>query len=474
MNIGKLLKNDYYLNSSVSFFKSNFEKRLNFLQKKNFLFNEISNFINNCIDNSKNIFIFCSGNSLISKNIESDKIFIKEIDQKYEIKYNSNIHYINENENKAISECDTVLIADIEHQSNPTSNLLHLSKIIKDDAKIIILSKNLIWMSLIKILKIFFNFSPLKNNFLPSSYLNNLYSSCNLEVVRSEKLIALPIYIPIITNFINRIFRLPLLNIFCLSNVTILKKINQNFDGRENNKISFIIPCKNEQNNIRLFEKEITENNQSYEYLFGDDNSKDKTFEEIDKLSKKLPNNKIITYKGPGICKSENVYKGIEHSTGDIIVIYDADLTVSFKDIEFSLNILKNTNADFINCTRMIYPQKEGAMKLLNFIGNSFFAGLFSLLFRKKITDTLCGTKIFYKSDWIKLKKDVSKWGMKDLWGDFDLLIGAYKNNLKITEVPVTYYERREEGTKMTSLVSNALRMLFIVLSSYYKLRLKK
>ncbi len=474
MNIGKLLKNDYYLNSSVSFFKSNFEKRLNFLQKKNFLFNEISNFINNCIDNSKNIFIFCSGNSLISKNIESDKIFIKEIDQKYEIKYNSNIHYINENENKAISECDTVLIADIEHQSNPTSNLLHLSKIIKDDAKIIILSKNLIWMSLIKILKIFFNFSPLKNNFLPSSYLNNLYSSCNLEVVRSEKLIALPIYIPIITNFINRIFRLPLLNIFCLSNVTILKKINQNFDGRENNKISFIIPCKNEQNNIRLFEKEITENNQSYEYLFGDDNSKDKTFEEIDKLSKKLPNNKIITYKGPGICKSENVYKGIEHSTGDIIVIYDADLTVSFKDIEFSLNILKNTNADFINCTRMIYPQKEGAMKLLNFIGNSFFAGLFSLLFRKKITDTLCGTKIFYKSDWIKLKKDVSKWGMKDLWGDFDLLIGAYKNNLKITEVPVTYYERREEGTKMTSLVSNAFRMLFIVLSSYYKLRLKK
>ena len=48
------------------------------------------------------------------------------------------------------------------------------------------------------------------------------------------------------------------------------------------------------------------------------------------------------------------------------------------------------------------------------------------------------------------------------------------KNNLKITEVPVTYYERKEEDTKMTSLVSNTLRMLFIVLTSYYKLRLKK
>ena len=474
MNISKLLKDRYYLDSSISFFKSNFEKRLKFIKKKKFLFNEISNFINNCIDNSKSIFIFCAGNSLISKNIKSNKIFIKEINENYETEYNTNIQYISEINHHEISECDTILIADIEHQSNPTSNLLNLSKIIKDDAKIIILSKNLIWMIFIKLLKSFFNFSPSKNNFLPSSYLNNLYSSCNLEIIRNEKLIALPIYIPLITNFINRIFRLPLLNIFCLSNVTILKKINQNSYNNKDEQVSFIIPCKNEENNIKAFEKNIIESNQSNEYLFGDDNSTDKTNNEIDKLSKKLINNKIVKYNGPGICKSENVYKGIEHSNGNIIVIYDADLTVSFKDVEFSINILKNTNADFINCTRMIYPQKDGAMKFFNFIGNSFFATLFSLLFRKKITDTLCGTKIFYKKDWFKIKKDISKWGMKDLWGDFDLLIGAYKNNLKITEVPVTYYERTEEGTKMTSLISNAIRMLFIVLTSYYKLRLKK
>ena len=474
MNISILTKSNYYLNSSVSFFKENLNKRLKFIEKKKFLFNEISNFINNCIDGSKSIFIFCAGNSIISKNIKSNKIFIKEIDEKYEISYNTNVHYVGEINQDKISECDTILIADIEHQSNPTSNLLNLSKIIKDDAKIIILSKNLIWMILIKLLKSFIDFSPTKNNFLPSSYLNNLYSSCNLEVVRNEKLITLPIYIPFITSFINRLFRLPLLNIFCLSNVTILKKINQNFSNNTNKQVSFIIPCKNEQNNIRAFEKEIKESDQSNEYLFGDDNSTDQTNYEIDKLSKKLSNNKIVKYDGPGICKSENVYRGIEYSNGEIIIIYDADLTVSFKDIEFAVNILKNTNADFINCTRMIYPQKDGAMKFFNFIGNSFFASLFSLLFKKKITDTLCGTKIFFKKDWIKITKDISKWGMKDLWGDFDLLIGAYKNNLKITEVPVTYYERKEENTKMTSLISNTLRMLFIVLTSYYKLRLKK
>ena len=474
MDNKKISKKDYYLNSSILFFRTNFEKRLKFLKKKIYLFNEISNFINNCIDSTKNIFVFCAGNSILAKNIKSKKIYVKEIDEKYQINYNDNIEYINDDTETIISNCDTILISDIEHQLNPTASLLNLSNLIKDDTKLIILSRNLVWMVLIKFLKFFFNFSPKKNNFLPSSYLENLYSSCNLEIVRNEKIIAFPIFIPYLTDFFNRIFRLPLLNIFCLSSITILKKKNQKHYNENNSQVSFIIPCKNEENNINLFEKEILNSDPSNEYLFGDDSSTDSTNIEIDKLSKKLIHNKIKKYSGPGICKSENVYKGIELSDGDIIVIYDADLTVSFKDIELSLEILKKTNADFINCTRMIYPQKDGAMKFLNFIGNSFFAGLFSVLFKKKITDTLCGTKIFYKKDWNKIKKDVSNWGMKDLWGDFDLLIVAYKNNLKIIEVPVTYYERKNNDTKMTSLITNTLRMLFIVIASYYKLRLKK
>ena len=474
MKISKLSENNYYLDSSVSFFKSNFKKRIKFIDKKKFLFKEISNFINNCIDQSKNIFIFCAGNSIISNDIRSKKIYIKEISEEYKIKYNENSNYIDDIDEKKIQECDTVIVSDIEHQENPASNLLKLSKLINDDAKIIILSKNMIWMILVKILKYFFKFSPVKNNFLPSSYLKNLFSSCNLEIVRNEKIIALPVYIPFLTNIINRIFRLPILNLFCLNNLTILKKIEKNLDNNKNLNVSFIIPCKNEKDNIHLFEKEISSSNSNYEFLFGDDNSTDGTGEEIDKLIKKLPQNKIIKYQGSGVCKSENVYEGIEKATGDIVVVYDADLTVSFKDVEFSLEILKTTNADFINCTRMIYPQKDGAMKLFNFLGNSFFAILFSVLFKKKITDTLCGTKIFYKKNWKNIKKDNSKWGMKDLWGDFDLLIGAYKNNLKIIEVPVTYFERKEGQTKMTSLISNASRMLFIVLFSYFKLRLQK
>jgi hypothetical protein len=181
----------------------------------------------------------------------------------------------------------------------------------------------------------------------------------------------------------------------------------------------------------------------------------------------------IVHYEGPGICKSENVYKGVDNAEGDIILIYDADNTVSLVDIYFCINLLIKGNSDIINCTRMIYPQHKEAMKRINFFGNIIFAYLFSVLFKKKITDTLCGTKIFYKKDWSKIKKDISLWGAKDLWGDFDILIGAYKNNLKITEVPVIYRERIAGKTKMTSVFKNGLRMLWIVFYSFYKIRIK-
>ena len=462
----------YYLNSSKEFFEKNFEKRLQFVKNKRFLFSEISKFIDNCINNSKEIFLFCAGNSILANEIKSEKINIKEINEKLCQYSGSKISYKKTFERKDIENCDHLVVADIEHQKNPASNLLQLSNFMKDETRIIILSKNFFFMFIINFLKILFNFSPRKNNFLPSSYLSNLYSSCNLEIVRSEKIIAIPIYIPVLTNLINKVFRLPILNWFCVLNVTILKKIDTT-NKNEIKKVSFIVPCKNEEKNIPLFKDHIKSLSGKYEFLFGDDVSSDQTMIEIKKIKSEVKNIEINCYEGPGICKSENVYRGIEISSGDIVVIYDADLTVSFDDIDFAIKILINSNADFINCTRMIYPQKEGAMKKLNFLGNSFFAILFSLLFRKKVTDTLCGTKIFYKKDWIKIKQDVSNWGTKDLWGDYDLLIGAYKNNLKILEVPVTYYERTGGETKMTNVFKNALRMFYIIICAFYKLRLK-
>jgi hypothetical protein len=467
-------KNNFLLDTAIKFFSENYEKRINFLEGKKFIFIEISKFINSCLSSPKKIILYCCGNSIIADNIECEQIDIFEVNEYYIKQINEKtIKYSSDDNFNKIQDYDHIIISDIEYQKNPSYNLDKIASCMSDEARIIIISKSLIWLFLIKIYRILLNKKYPKNNFLPMYYLTNLYDSCGFEVVRNEKINFFPIYIPILTFFLNKIFRLPIFNFLCLNNITILKK--KIIHKKEKNNISVIIPCKNEEKNIQSIASGLINLGKETEYLFGDDKSTDGTKIEIFKIKNENKNDNINVryYEGPGICKSKNVYKGIEYASGEIIVIYDADITVSLSEIYFCIEILNKNNSDIINCSRMIYPQDKNAMKKINFLGNIIFAYLFSILFKKKITDTLCGTKIFYKKDWLKISKNISTWGAIDLWGDFDILIGAYKNNLKITEVPISYKERIAGETKMTSIFTNGLRMIWIILYSFYKIRIK-
>lgn len=465
-------KKAYFINNTSIFYEKNTKKRIDFLKSNQFFYTEISKILKTIVNDSNFNFFFCCGNASIINKFDTNKIFIQEINDDILNELKKNNGTILEDEIN-FEKFKNIVIADIEHQLNPLDNLKNLSNKISDDCKIILISKSLLWSSLIKLIKIFFKgkFTS-EYNYLPFDYIKNLIDVSNFEIIKNEKGIVLPFNIPIITTIVNRIFRLPILNFFCMMNFTVIKKKNVNDKNHYKKKISVIIPCKNEEKNIQIIKDNFYKLGDKTEFIFGDDKSTDNTIGEIKKIKINDDDIEIKTYEGPGICKSENVYKGIENATGDIILIYDADCTVSFKDVETSLKTLSETNADFVNCTRMIYPQQKNAMKSLNFLGNIFFAKMFSLFFNKKITDTLCGTKIFYKKDWGKLKKSFEISNIKDLWGDFDLLISAYKNNLKIIEVPVNYYDRIEGETKMTSVLKNGLRMLLITIKSFYRLRI--
>lgn len=469
----KIDSENHFIDETKDFYLKNTQERIEFLKKNKFFYLEISNLINKAISETKSILFFCCGNLIIRDRIKAEKIYVQEINDQIAESFNN----LDENEpikdDAILSEVNTIVIADIEHQLKPIQNLENISKRIKDECEVVIISKSFFWSIIIKLFKYIFKNQFTSNyNFLPFNYIKNLIDISNFEIVKNEKAIVIPFKIPLITNFLNQIFRLPILNIFCMINITVLKKKVVSKKLNSESKISVIIPCKDEERNIKLIANSICNLGKETEFLFGDDNSTDKTIEEVKKINIPDPNITIKIYEGPGICKSENVYKGIEISQGEIVLIYDADCTISFNDLKLSLNGLANSNSDMINCTRMIYPQKKNAMKKANFVGNIFFAYLFSFLFNKKITDTLCGTKIFYRKDWNKFRNSTSLSGIKDLWGDFDLLIGAYRNNLKISEVPVHYFERIEGETKMKSVFMNGLRMLIITIKSFYRLRI--
>jgi glycosyltransferase involved in cell wall biosynthesis len=234
--------------------------------------------------------------------------------------------------------------------------------------------------------------------------------------------------------------------------------------------VSVIIPCRNEAGNIRPAAERIPAMGSHTEILFCDDKSTDGTAEEVREMQRRRPDKDIRLVDGPGICKAENVWNGFRAARGDVLMILDADLAVMPEELPFFFRALVAGHGEFINGSRLVYPMQELAMKFANILGNKFFSLVFSFLLDQRIKDTLCGTKVLWRKDWLRLEPYLGNWGMQDLWGDYELLFGASKLHLDIVEVPVHYQERIHGVTKMTRVVSNGWRMLRICWHAWLRL----
>jgi hypothetical protein len=135
---------------------------------------------------------------------------------------------------------------------------------------------------------------------------------------------------------------------------------------------------------------------------------------------------------------------------GDILMILDADLTVPPEDLPKFYDALATGKGEFINGSRLIYPMESQAMRFLNTLGNKFFSKVFSWLLEQPIKDTLCGTKVMFRKDYNRLIANRSFFGEFDPFGDFDLLFGAYKLNLKIIDLPILYRDRTYGDTNIS------------------------
>jgi len=225
-------------------------------------------------------------------------------------------------------------------------------------------------------------------------------------------------------------------------------------------KVSVLIPCYNEEENIQECIKKI---NLPYDHemIVVDDGSIDKTTEKAKEI--KRPNLKVVRYeKNQG--KGNAVKVGISNSSGDIIVIQDADMATSPEELSKVLNPILEGKADFVNGTRFVYPMKKRAMRKLRIIGNKIYAKVISLVIGVNLTDTLCGFKAF------NIKKFKNFELEEKSWPDFELIFKAKKNGLKIVEVPIHYEERKGGKTKMKILKDglNFWRMIIKNVINFY------
>ena len=214
--------------------------------------------------------------------------------------------------------------------------------------------------------------------------------------------------------------------------------------------VSVIVPARNESGNIKAIFERVPQMGSATELIFVEGHSKDDTFAAIEREIAAHPSTPSLLLRQTGIGKADAVRLGFAKASGDVLMILDADLTVPPEDLPRFYEALVSGKGEFINGVRLVYPMEKEAMRTLNFLGNKFFSLAFSWLLGQSIKDTLCGTKVLWKKDYEKITRNRSYFGDFDPFGDYDLIFGAAKLNLKIVDLPIRYRERTYGSTNIS------------------------
>ena len=339
------------------------------------------------------------------------------------------------------------------------------------NTRLVVLAYNPLWQPVLGLASRLGLRAPfVEPNWLDEGDLRGFLDLAGFRNLKTYHALLTPKYIPLFSWLCDSLLeRLPVLRRLCMIQVLVARPAPEPRRA-EGTSVSVVIPCRNERGNVASAVERMPAMGRFTEIIFCDDKSTDGTSDEVRRLQAQYPERIIRLLNGPGICKAENVWTGFRAARGDVLMILDADLTVMPEELPIFFRTLVENKGEFVNGSRLVYPVPKSAMRLANRFGNKVFGMLFSFLLDQRIKDTLCGTKVFWREDWPRIEKHAGSWGIKDLWGDYDLLFGACKLCLEIVDVPVHYQERVHGVTKMTRVFWNGIRMLRICWSAWRRL----
>lgn len=307
----------------------------------------------------------------------------------------------------------------------------------------------------------------LDQNWLTVEDLENLLQLEDFEVIRHWSEILLPLDIPLLTGLLNRfLVKLWPFRYAALTNFMVARPKPRRDPAKEPPKVSVIIPSRNESGNIKGIFERVPEMGAGTELIFVEGHSQDDTYEVINQTIGEYPSRRAFLYRQTGDGKGDAVRLGFEKAGGDILMILDADLTVPPEFLPRFYEALVSGRAEFANGVRLLYPMAQQAMRFFNLVGNKFFSKAFSWLLGQTIKDTLCGTKALWKDQYWQIGANRTYFGDFDPFGDFDLIFGAAKLNLKITDIPVRYGERDYGNTNIRRWKHGLLLLRMLLLGA--------
>ncbi len=287
-----------------------------------------------------------------------------------------------------------------------------------------------------------------KQNWLSTADLDTLMNLEGFQTVTVQKKLLFPKYIPGLNFLFNRVFaNLPLVNRLNLVNLIVARPLPV---ADTDYSVSIVIPARNERGNIENAIKRTPSFGLSQEFIFVEGFSADNTFDEMLRVKDAYPGKNIKVIRQTGTGKGNAVREGFEIASGEVLMILDADLTMPPEELVKFYRALKENKGEFINGCRLVYPMEKESMRFLNLVANKIFSLFFTYLLGQRLKDTLCGTKVLFKHDYLSIQKNRHYFGDFDPFGDFDLLFGAARLNLKIVEIIIRYKEREYGSTQIS------------------------
>ncbi|MFO7569096.1 MAG: glycosyltransferase [Smithellaceae bacterium] len=311
------------------------------------------------------------------------------------------------------------------------------------------------------------------STFLTRTDINNLCRISGFEIVRSRMAGFFPFQWLFIGSILNRVLPvIPFLKHFGLTNILILRPV---VPEAAKPSLSVIIPARNEAKNIEnaLIRMPALPGT-DLEIIFVEGHSTDETWEEIQSVQKKYAARyriKALRQNREG--KNDAVKLGLSHAEGDLYVILDADLTMPPEQMQQFYEIYCDGIADFVNGSRLVYPMEKEAMRFLNRLGNVFFAKMLSHILDARLSDSLCGTKLFSRHDYRLIQLWQKDFGKFDPFGDFELLFPAAVLSIGIIDVPIRYRSRTYGSTNI-SRFRHGLMLFKMVSIGFFRIKLGK
>lgn len=366
---------------------------------------------------------------------------------------------------------DIIILSDtIGSLEDCQSTLSQLQGLCTPDTRLIIAYYSRMWEPILGVAKLLgLQMPQAEQNWLSTEDISNLLTLSDFQAVKREWRQLLPRRLLGLGHFVNRyIAPMAVIRRACLRNYIVARSVAN--IQRPPMSTTVLVPCRNERGNIEPAVQRIPRFCKDMEILFVEGHSQDGTLEEIQRVIQAYPHLDIKVLVQDGKGKGDAVRKGFTNARGEVLMILDADLTMPPEALPKYYNALVSGKGEFVNGSRLVYPMEQGAMRFLNLLANQVFSWLFSWLLNQRFTDTLCGTKALTKKHYEQIAANRSYFGDFDPFGDFDLIFGAAKLNLKVIEIPITYASR-QYGETQISRFRHGLLLLRMVVFAFKKLK---